>query len=216
MFDCIYLAAGVGARSGLSYPKQFLLLRGKPIMIYALEIFQDMSEIDKIIIPRRDNRVDEYIKQYNITKALCVDGGETRQESVKKALEHCTSDRVVIHEAVRPFITKEHIMDLISYDELAVVPYVNVSHTVAYLEPVSYPARHLVANIQLPQVYRTDILRKAHDLDINTTDDSSLVYAAGVTPLFIKGLEYNIKITTPLDVRCAEVLYDEYCRNNRS
>lgn len=212
MFDVILLAAGLGLRSGLSYPKQFYLLGGKPIVVYPLELFESMEEISRIIVASRDNRVQTYIDQYKISKAVVIEGGDTRQESVKNALVYCQTDRVIIHEAVRPFITKEHVRELLSIDDTAVIPIESLNFTLYDTSSELFPSRDTVFNVQLPQVFDRRILSGAHFLANKTyTDDSSLLKDVfGISPAVIKGLEHNIKITTPLDFRLAEaILYGD-------
>jgi len=218
MFDVILLAAGLGLRSGLSYPKQFYLLGGKPIVVYPLELFESMEEISRIIVASRDNRVQTYIDQYKISKAVVIEGGDTRQESVKNALVYCQTDRVIIHEAVRPFITKEHVRELLSIDDTAVIPIESLNFTLYDTSSELFPSRDTVFNVQLPQVFDRRILSGAHFLaDKTYTDDSSLLKDVfGISPAVIKGLEHNIKITTPLDFRLAEaILYGDSGCNRR-
>jgi 2-C-methyl-D-erythritol 4-phosphate cytidylyltransferase len=212
MFDVILLAAGIGLRAGLDYPKQFYLLGGKPIMIYSLELFESMEEVSRIIVASRDERINKHIDQYKISKAVVVEGGETRQESVKNALVYCQTDRVIIHEAVRPFITKEHVRELLSIDDTAVIPIESLNFTLYDTSSELFPSRDTVFNVQLPQVFDRRILSGAHFLaDKTYTDDSSLLKDVfGISPAVIKGLEHNIKITTPLDFRLAEaILYGD-------
>jgi 2-C-methyl-D-erythritol 4-phosphate cytidylyltransferase len=218
-YNVIYLAAGAGSRSKLGYPKQCYLLEGKPVMVYALEIFESMEEIDSIVVVSLEERIkdfEKYLKDYQITKARCISGGTTRQESVFKGLQYCNSEYIIIHESVRPFINKEHIMTLLreSKKHPVVVPYIPIPFTVGDKKKFSILNRSDLINIQLPQVFKSEFLKRAHDLAIhnNYTDDSTLVLdILGIVPHYVEGLEENIKITTPLDIQLAEAI----CRKNR-
>jgi 2-C-methyl-D-erythritol 4-phosphate cytidylyltransferase len=127
MIDVIYLAAGQGKRAGLGYPKQFARLGGKPIMIHGLEVLQKIPEVSQIIVVRpmitveslQDWRVEEVVLEYGINKAVFVEGGRTRQESVRRGLEMVATDYVLIAEAVRPFITEDFVKRIIQLPGIA-------------------------------------------------------------------------------------------------
>ena len=117
--DAIILAAGNGIRTSLDYPKQFYPVNGKPCLALSLELFENIDEISKIIITYNEQVKDKYqklIEDFRITKAVLVEGGETRQKSVFNALQHVTSDKVLIHEAARPLISKDFVMRILSYE----------------------------------------------------------------------------------------------------
>ena len=219
--DAIYLAAGQGIRAGLGYPKQIALLGGKPIMMHALEILEGMPEISRIVVASVPDRLPDFqrlMEQYAISKATCIAGGKTRQESVRRALGHCSTDRVLIHEAVRPFVTRGHFLTLLVTAATAVVPVVSVVPTIVHRGGY-FPRRSELMNVQLPQVFDRGILERAHALGEGRdySDDSSLVFETmNIFPLLIDGLEQNIKITTPLDLKLAEAIYEEHRGHNRS
>lgn len=219
--DCIILSAGVGQRAKLNYPKQLFRLNGKPILIHILELFKQIDKIDNIIItvPQDVDYYTDLIKSYGIDGFTCIIGGGSRQESVYKALQHCTSRRIIIHESARPFINKQHITDLLNSKGNVVVPYTTPTSTV-YYDKKRFINRDATYLVQLPQIFNLDKLKRAHELakenDRYYTDDSSLVYGElNIQPVLIKGLEENIKITTPIDIQISEVLYNEYCNSNR-
>ena len=223
MADVIFLAAGKGKRAKLGYPKQLSLLGGKPIMIHSLELFQSMPEVERIIVATMTEKMSDIASlcdSYEITKATIVGGGNTRQESVYNAIQFVTTEKVLIHEAVRPFITKEFVSKIINggIGNNAVVPGMPLMPTIFDIEKKNYPDRSKLFDIQLPQLFNTALLRDAHETarGQNFTDDSSLFYLiTGNMPLFILGLEENIKITTPLDLILAEVIYYErFCDSN--
>jgi 2-C-methyl-D-erythritol 4-phosphate cytidylyltransferase len=212
--NVILLAAGKGKRMGQDTPKQFSRLAGKPLLVHSAEVFQGINYVDKIITTFLREKKEDYLKLvdlYGLSKVQLVEGGERRQESVYNALREVDSERVIIHEAVRPFINKEFVDWLISFKEVAVVPTVQAKPTILegelYLERIL--DRGKLKEIQLPQVFNTDILRKAHEKALEDgflfTEDSALVHRLGYKVRFVKGLEENIKITTPIDMILAEV-----------
>lgn len=221
MFDLVLLSAGMGTRAKLNYPKQLMRLGGKPLLICTLEVFLDIEEIRNIIItvpPEMKKEFVELVTTYYPNKIIhIIDGGSTRQESVKLAMEKVTSERVIIHESVRPFITKEHVLELMSHKQCSVVPFLPIVPTV-YNTDGFFENRSKLINIQLPQVFHSGMLKTAHYLGRNKkyTDDSSLVLIEmGIYPTLINGLEENIKITSPVDIIIAEALYEEISHRNR-
>jgi len=232
--DVIYLAAGQGKRARLGYPKQFARLGGKPIMVHGLEVLQSMEEIGRIIItspvsvplPRDRKGVEHAIVGYGITKAICVTGGRTRQESVRQALQYAQSEYVLITEAVRPFITAEFVRKVIETPGDFVSPVMPATSSViewAIGESGSIRAipRERVGEVQMPQKYRTDLLKWVHERAlafgiVDATDDASMMIQvtkrvsdfSDIKPKIIVGLEGNLKITTPLDLIIAEAIYN--------
>lgn len=211
--DAIVLAAGTGSRAGLGYPKQLMTIGGKPMLIHILDLLKSINEIKRIIVSVVPDMVDNFkmiLCTYNHCDICCVPGGKTRQESVYNALRICSSDRVLIHAASRPFVTKEHILDLISVDSDVVIPCVPLI-TAAIHRDGYFIDRDKVLCIQLPQIFKTDVLKKAHELGRgkNYAEDSCLVYEElGIFPTVIPGLEQNIKITLPLDIKLADAVYN--------
>ncbi len=208
--DIIYLSGGSGKRAGLGYPKQFALLAGKPIIVHGLEVLQEMPEITKIIIPaKEEEKTREILTQYKITKAKVVPGGKTRQESVKLALKEVETEHVLIGEAVRPFITADFVRRIIETKNDAVSPITRMKASVL-LKSGGYIDRDRVGEVQMPQKYRTWLLREAHEKAAtkDATDDAVLlIETLGVCAETVDGLEQNIKVTTPLDLKIAEAIY---------
>jgi len=209
--DAILLAAGEGTRANLDYPKQLLIVHDRPLFIYVLEILESVEEIEKIVVAVIPDMIEEFeslLSKYNIKKAICINGGKTRQESVYNALKSCRSEKVLIHVASRPYITREHIKELISYDSHVVVPYVPFIYA-SVDKDFNYLDRNNIFCIQLPQVFSTKILKNAHELGKgkNYTEDSELVYKEmGISPLLIRGLDKNTKITFPYDIEMAKII----------
>ncbi len=218
--DCIYLAAGVGKRLKKQIPKQFFKIGGKPILVFGLEILERIEWIDRILVTYNEGYKDEYLKifsDYNISKVELVKGGNTRQESVYNALQKVKTENLLIHEAARPFIYQQFIENFLKFvDEDAVVPVIKIPFTVS--EGDEYMTgildREKLRNVQLPQMFKTEVLldahRKAIKENFNATEDSLLVFKYGGKVKFIEGYENNIKITTPLDIIIAEQIIRGY------
>jgi len=211
--DLILLSGGLGKRAKLNYPKQLMRLGGKPMLIYVLEIFRKVKNIGKIIItvPENIKYYDELLKSYGIKNVNIIIGGKTRQESVYFALLQCSGNEVIIHESVRPFINFDFLDKLIHTESENVVPIIGNSETM-YDKRFGYLKRENIYRIQLPQKFNLDKLLLAHtnarESNLSFTDDSSLYnYYFTDDIVFINGLEENIKITTPLDIQLAFVIY---------
>lgn len=215
--ECIVLAAGQGTRMGREVPKQFLRLAGKPLLIHTLEVFEQIREIPHVWVTYRPGYESEYLelfKQYRLEKPRLIEGGATRQWSVWNALRQVTSPRVMIHEAVRPFITPEFVRRVLEVEAPAVVPTIPIPFTVSVGETgmTAELDRSKLHNIQLPQSFATEVLKEAHERYYeagNATEDSLMVFRLGHEVRFVAGLEHNIKITTPLDLELAELIYHE-------
>ena len=214
--DVILLAAGIGMRTGLNYPKQFYKINGKPFFIMPLEILDKMEEVNSIIITCAVNYMQEYsdyLKHYNIKKAVLIEGGKSRQESVYIALQKVTTSRVLIHEAARPLIAKDFVQEILSYkDEDAVIPTIPIPFTVSEGEDymTNILDRQKLKNIQLPQFFDTKMLTKAHEDAIESkfeaTEDGILMFRLGKKVKFVNGRESNIKITSKIDIIIVNLL----------
>ncbi|GIN85014.1 2-C-methyl-D-erythritol 4-phosphate cytidylyltransferase [Heyndrickxia sporothermodurans] len=220
-FSFVLLSGGIGKRMQVNIPKQFLLLGGKPILVHVLEKIDSIKEIKEIIIPSpRDfiEKTEEIIRNYGFsTPIYCIEGGETRQESVYAALKAAQFDQVVVHEAVRPFVTKEEFMELIHSNNENAIYGLDIPFTV--LEGKDFIENNLVRdeliNIQLPQKFNRNKLLYAHECAreerMEFTEDASLYFHYFKAEIrVLKGSDYNIKITKPVDRKIAEILYKEY------
>ena len=222
--DVIYLAAGQGTRARLGYPKQFARIGGKPLLVHGLEMLERLPEITRVLVACCDiSSTQRILEAYDLQKIVCVRGGNTRQESVRLALEHVRSDYVLIHEAVRPFVSDDFIRGIIAVQSDCVVPFKHAVST-AITRSGCCLDRRAVGEVQMPQKYKTELLRDAHALAAKSeharfaeglaTDDADLVYhVLGVVPDVCDGLEANIKITTPLDLVVAEAIYHANSNN---
>ena len=221
----ILLTGGIGQRFGSPFPKQFHKMGGKPIYLHTLETFLDLKEFERIILPvppEHQKEISEEISfLYPGENIQIICGGSTRQHSSYLALKACPSDTdyVVIHDAVRPFVSKKIIQENIA----AVQTYKAVDTCIASTDTIvhskadlfidSIPSRSEFLRGQTPQSFAFDLIVKAHEHALangitNSSDDCSLVLNLGHSVKIVQGDEHNIKITTDFDLFLAEqILY---------
>jgi 2-C-methyl-D-erythritol 4-phosphate cytidylyltransferase len=221
MYSLILLAGGQGSRMKHSVPKQYLLLHGKPIMVHVLERIDVLDKIGEIIITCPQSYIDktkEIVESYGLTKKIIyTEGGATRQESTYNALKLVSSPSVIIHEAARPFVRSDEFEKLISVEDESATYALDIPFTV--LKGHEYIEENLnrseLLNIQLPQKFNTKKLIEAHEAAIKHnklyTEDASLYFEYTKEKIrVLEGTEYNIKITRPIDMKIAEIIYKDY------
>lgn len=221
MYSLILLAGGQGSRMKNSIPKQHLLLYGKPIIVHVLERIDGLEQINEIIITCPKSYLDktkEIIDSYGLTKKIIyTEGGSTRQESTYNALQLVSCPQVIIHEAARPFVKRSDFEKLIELEDECATYAIDIPFTVLqgneYIEKLLN--RSELLNIQLPQKFNTKKLLEAHKAakqnNKNYTEDVSLFYDFTREKVkVIEGTEYNIKITKPIDMKIAEIIYKDY------
>ena len=219
-------AAGKGSRMAHSVKKPYLTLAQKPILAHTIQRFEQNSAVDTIcVIVNRDDFSachTEVLHPYRFTKVQeLVEGGDTRQMSVYNGLRALPADVdfVIVHDGVRPFVTDEIISACLTAADAcgAAVAAVPVKDTIKVADPdgfiVETPARDLLWAVQTPQVFRKSLLTEAHQTaqarQLTATDDASLVEQLGFPVKLVKGSYANLKITTPIDLRVAEVLISD-------
>lgn len=219
-YSFILLSGGVGKRMQLHIPKQFLLLAGKPMFIHVLEKIDLIEEVREIIIPcPREflTKTEEIISVYGFsTPIYCIEGGRSRQESVYKGLLEASFEQVLIHEAVRPFVTRQDFRRLIEVKNESAIYGLDIPFTVLQgKEKVEANLkRDQLINVQLPHKYNRKKLLYAHECargdGLEFTEDASLFFHYFHSDITIlQGSEYNIKITKPMDRIIAEAIYKE-------
>ena len=216
-------AAGSGNRMNRDVSKQYLTLAGKPILVCTLEVFEASPLVDAllVVVPSQDMESvrTDILAPWNLKKvAGIIAGGQERQDSVRAGIEALDADTelVIIHDAVRPFVTVGLIESCIraAAAEGAVTVGVPVKDTVKEVGPdgriLRTCDRSLLWLTQTPQVFRRDIIESAHRAAVRDgfrgTDDTALVERLGITVRMIRGDYGNIKITTPEDLVIAEAL----------
>lgn len=213
----IIVAGGKGLRMGGDIPKQFLPVAGKPVLMRTLEAFHayDASIHIILVLP---------VSQQAYWKELCqeyhfelpydlANGGETRFHSVKNGLALVEGEGLVgVHDGVRPFVSREVIARC--YDEAlikkAVIPVIGVVETVRHLigEESETVPRDQYKLVQTPQVFDASLLHQAYEQEFTElfTDDASVVEALGEKVYLVEGNRENVKLTTPFDLKLAEML----------
>lgn len=222
MLSFILLAGGKGSRAESSIPKQYLNIAGKPLLLHILDRINKIKEIDQVIICCENeykNKINEMI--HNHCPQLpydLVEGGETRQQSVWNGLQACKRDTVLIHEAARPFVKADEFIKLINDKAENAIYGLDVPFTISKGENEikGLLNRDELVNVQLPQKFNTIKLRKAFEKAIadrkEFTEDSSLFYTyqSDEVVKILKGSEYNVKVTYPIDFLIGETIYKEY------
>ncbi len=223
-------AAGLGTRMGKSSAektgtsrKQFMLLDGSPILIHTVRKFAASDRVTDILVavrPEDREWVEQMVSREFDGRVRVVDGGDSRQESVQKALETLTpdTDLVAVHDAVRPFIDLEtihHVFDEAAATGAAIVavPAVDtvkqVTRGTEHVRVRSTIPREKLVMAQTPQVFRYDVIARAFQqarIDGFTgTDESSLVERLEIEVSVVPGSDRNIKITKPADMDLAHL-----------
>ena len=215
----IIVAGGKGLRMGSDIPKQFLPIGGKPILMRTLERFRDYSEKLQIILVLPIAQQDywrQLCEQYHFeVKYQLANGGQTRFHSVQNGLALIPDDVegvVGVHDGVRPFPSVEVIRNCYEAARTtkAVIPVIPVVETVRHIEgegSVTVP-RGDYRLVQTPQTFDIQLLKAANRQPYNDgfTDDASVVESFGHQITLVEGNRENIKITTPYDMKIAEVL----------
>jgi len=223
----IILAGGSGVRFGAEKPKQLVKLAGKTVIEHTIEKFEKHPMIDKIYLvvnPSYRDYIEELIKGKFSKVKKVLNGGKTRQESSSIGIMACEDEdeNVLVHDAVRPFVSAEIISEMVEQlkTHVAVDVAIPSPDTIIQINDEHYivdiPQRKYMWRGQTPQGFKKDILLKAHKLAIengieNASDDCSLVLKLNLGDIFvISGSKFNIKITYPLDIHIADKIFQIY------
>ena len=212
----IIVAGGKGLRMGGDIPKQFLPIGGKPVLMRTIERFREYSPTLQIILVLPKAQQDywrQLCNEYHFNESYeLADGGETRFHSVQHGLALIPDDAegvVGVHDGVRPFVSVDVIRRCYETARTAkaVIPVVPVVETLRHIEKGNvYRADYRL--VQTPQTFDIQLLKAANrqPYQENFTDDASVVEAYGQEVSMVEGNRENIKITTPFDLKIAEVL----------
>ena len=221
-FTAIVLSGGTGKRMQSDIPKQYLMLKDKPVLAYSLLAFE-ASEVDDIIIVCASGYEDyirkEFVEKYSLKKvSSIVTGGEERYDSVYCGLKECKdSDYVLIHDGARPYVSEDiirrNIEEVVKFE--AVVTAVKSTDTVKIADDdgfvVSTPKRNNVYFMQTPQTFKYNLAFESYDKyikalgnneTVKATDDAQVVEMMSSHKVkLIEGEYTNIKITVPSDLK---------------
>lgn len=229
----VILAGGVGSRMGGDKPKQYLNLKGRPIIIYTIEKFFACPEIDRIIVlcpAQWEEHTKDLIKKYISPaqeKITVTRGGATRNETIMNAVDliekngDLNDDTIIVtHDSVRPFVTHRIIEESIAACEKygACDTVIKATDTIVESKDAnaisSIPNRNYMYQGQTPQSFKAKKLKALyHSLTQEEkeilTDAAKIFVLKGETVALVDGEDFNIKITYPYDMRVARSLLED-------
>lgn len=225
------MAGGIGSRMGhTERPKQFLELAGKPIIIHTLEKFSLIPDFDKIIVsihPKWIQYARDLFKKYlDDDRIVIIEGGAERNDTVMGAINYIeknfgvtNEDILVMHDAVRPFVSRRIIADNIEAASTykAVDTVIPATDTIVRAENdvvTEIPVRDLMYQGQTPQTVNIVAFSKYYDQMTEEdrkilSDSAKVMLLAGYEVAIVNGDESNIKVTRPYDLRIANILAKE-------
>lgn len=213
----VIVAGGSGSRMGSSTPKQFILLKQKPLLMYTVEAFHEADSDIKIILALPSDYINYWInlcEVYNFTiDHQVIAGGKERYFSVKNALDYIPEKNclVAIHDGARPLISPELINRLYAdlKDYPCVIPVTTPKESIRELKSDKSVAvdRSKYVSVQTPQCFQSEVIKASYQSEyISTfTDDASVAEHSGFPIHLSKGDYKNIKITDPEDLLIAEL-----------
>jgi 2-C-methyl-D-erythritol 4-phosphate cytidylyltransferase len=224
-------AAGLGTRMGADTPKQFLELDGTPIVIHSVRRIASCPLVTDIIVATRPDVVESLEQRLRgesfMQSVRVIRGGDSRQGSVALALHEVSNETelVLVHDAVRPFVTREQITRVIEEARRchAAILGIPAMDTVKEVKRASLPEdvalitatipRERVVLAQTPQVFATKLIKEAFARaqadGLNASDEAGLVERLGHDVHVVLGSERNIKITKPADMNLARFYLDQ-------
>jgi len=214
----VIVAGGSGARMNSKVPKQFLLLKGKPVLYYTIDVFLKAYEDIQIILVLPEEHVaagQEVIDAFfDYSRIQITIGGRTRFHSVQNGLQLITEESMVfVHDAVRCLLSTEliHRCYGAAIEFGSAIPVTDCRDSVRIISNDGNEAieRDRVKLVQTPQTFHSKILLPAFsniDYKDKFTDEATVVEAFGLKVTLVEGEERNIKITQPLDMEFAERL----------
>ncbi|MBI4277163.1 MAG: 2-C-methyl-D-erythritol 4-phosphate cytidylyltransferase [Armatimonadetes bacterium] len=216
----IIAAAGVGTRMGTADAKQFLPLRGRPMLVHTLDAFERCSAVDEVCLVVREQeiaRVRRLVAHHGLRKVTrVVPGGEVRQDSVYNGLLALEgAEIVIVHDGVRPLVTPEAVAATVqaAVEAGAAILATKVTDTIKAADDgvvMQTVDRATLWAAQTPQAFRYALLRTAHerarDAGVVGTDDATLVERLGQPVRIVPGPPENLKIATPADLELAEAI----------
>ena len=217
----VIVAAGSASRMG-GIDKVMAKLAGEPMILRTVRAFQQCDAIKEIVIVTREDLIrpiSDLCANMEKVKAVVV-GGKSRQESVWLGLNALSKDMklAAIHDGARPLVSQAVIDRTVraAHTYGAAAPAIPVKDTIKVVKSglvMATPDRATLRAVQTPQVFDFDLLRgalkKAEEENAAVTDDCSAVEKLGMSIKIVEGDEGNLKITTPLDLKIAEMLLEE-------
>jgi 2-C-methyl-D-erythritol 4-phosphate cytidylyltransferase len=216
----LLVAGGKGLRMGSAIPKQFLPLNDKPVLYYAVKTFIDTFPDIKIILVLPEEHISygnillqAFSQRIDLT---IVTGGLTRFHSVQNGLKETDDESIVfIHDAVRPFISKDMLVRCYeqAIEKGSAIPAIAVTDSIRQWNGTEFIAinRDHLRSIQTPQTFKASIIKKAFEQEYHDifTDEATVLEFTGTQAHLVDGLKTNIKITSPEDLLTAEALLQQ-------
>jgi len=214
-YYAIIVAGGSGSRMQSAIPKQFMLLNGKPVIMYTIEAFYSSDihpEIILVLNSNFHNYWSDLCREFNFTiPHKLVRGGKQRFDSVKNGINSISHEGIIsIHDAVRPLVSNELICRTFREAELSgsAIAAIKSKDSVRKVQGKHTFSlnRDEIFLIQTPQAFRSELLHKAYQQEYSSefTDDATVVEQTGVQVKLTEGDLKNIKITFPEDILLAE------------
>jgi 2-C-methyl-D-erythritol 4-phosphate cytidylyltransferase len=211
----IIVAGGSGVRMGGSLPKQFMLLKEKPVLYYTLkafiEAYYDLQIILVLPVDYTDMGQEIIDAYFDKDRIRITAGGETRFQSVKNGLALVENESIIfVHDGVRCLLTKDliHRCYVQAVETGTAIPAITSKDSIRILREEGNEAfdRNRVMLIQTPQTFHSKILLPAFQIDYKDkfTDEATVVEAFGIKVSLVEGEDTNIKITRPVDLLIAE------------
>ena len=213
----IIVAGGTGTRIGGTLPKQFMLLKDKPVLYYTLKVFLESYDDMQVVLVLPVEYMDmgqEIIDAYfDKDRIRITAGGDSRFQSVKNGLQLVEGEAIIfVHDGVRCLLTKQliHACYTKAIETGSAIPVIASKDSVRLLTEEGNDAvdRNQVMLVQTPQTFNRKILLPAFQIDYKDkfTDEATVVEAYGLKVSLVEGEETNIKITSPVDMIIAESL----------
>lgn len=216
----IILGAGNGTRMNIDKSKLLLEINGKTVIERSVDAFLEIADVDEVIVTAREQDMDIFSQLITDERVSFVIGGDTRQQSVKNAVDTIDdAELIMIHDGARPLVSEEVISNTIrcAKENKAAATGVMVKDTIKVIDNdkniVDTPERSTLVAIQTPQIFDFKLYKTALDKaqadGMDFTDDCRLVEYIGNTVKVVLGDYSNIKITTPDDVVIANQILEQ-------
>jgi 2-C-methyl-D-erythritol 4-phosphate cytidylyltransferase len=214
----IIAAGGTGTRMGANFPKQFMLLKGKPVLYYTIRAFMEAYHDVQVILVLPPDYLDigqQIITYFDKERIRISAGGDTRFQSVKNGLTLVEGEAIIfVHDGVRCLLTKELIHRCFqkALETGTAIPAITSKDSIRLVSKEGSEAfdRNKVMLVQTPQTFQSKLLLPAFGVEFKDefTDEATVVEAYGIKVSLVEGEENNIKITRPVDLLIAEKILE--------
>lgn len=207
MTTVVILLAGMGRRMNMGKNKVLLEVDSRPLFYYTIDKFKDFTDNIILVVSELDF---EYFQNLNLPYKIVI-GGKTRGESVLNALKEVKTERVLIHDGARCLVSKRIVKECLTSTADAYFVGVPLKNTVRYDQSHDFAdlnREHLI-EVQTPQGGLTSLFLEGALKNTNVTDDISMLKSKSNVKL-IMGDDYNVKVTTPFDLKLFKIIKEEY------